>query len=122
MWGSLGDIAFKLLKTPESLQIAEKAKYATISIFGQKDKLHFTGLETKKVNLSFMLNISFCKPEEEIQKLRKLKDEAKAENLIIGDENLGKFVITELKTNISKTAPTGQIITANIEIELSEVE
>ena len=121
MWGSFGDITFKLLDTPETLQIEEKAKYATISIFGQKDKLHFTGFETKKVNLSFLLNISFCNPSEEIQKLRKLKDEKKAENLIIGDENLGKFVITELKTQITKTTPNGQIITAKIELNLSEV-
>jgi len=62
MWGSFGDIAFKLLKTPESLQIEEKAKYATISIFGEKDKLHFTGLEARKVNLSFLLSSSFCNP------------------------------------------------------------
>lgn len=120
MWGSLGDIVFQLLKTPETFQIEEKAKFATISIFGQKDKLHFTGFEAKKISLSFLLNSTFCSPTEELGKLQRLKDEIKAENLIIGDENYGKFVIEQIRTEILRTAPNGQIIAARVEISLKE--
>ncbi|WP_457641870.1 phage tail protein [Persephonella sp.] len=121
MWGSFGDITFQLLNTPEVVSIEEKAKYSTLAVFGQKERLHFTGFETKKVNFSFLLNIAFCSPSEEIKKLQKLKDEIKAENLIIGDENYGKFIIEGIKTEILKTTPNGQILSAKVEISLNEV-
>ena len=120
MWGSFGDIVFQLLKTPETFQIEEKAKFATISIFGQKDKLHFIGFEAKKISLSFLLNSTFCSPTEELRKLQRLKDEIKAENLIVGDENYGEFVIEQIRAEILRTAPNGQIIAARVEISLKE--
>ena len=120
MWGSFGDIVFQLLKTPETFQIEEKGRFATVSVFGQKDKLHFIGFETKKINFSFLLNSAFCNPSEEIKKLQKLKDEIKAENLIIGDENYGEFVIEQIKTEILRTTPKGQIIAARVEVSLKE--
>jgi len=122
MWGSFGDIVFKLAKTPGNISITEKAKFAKIEIFGKKTKLHFTGFEENKIDLSIFLNISFCNPKEEIEKLEKLKEEAKAQKLIIGDENLGNFVIEEMKTDILKTSPKGQILSAQIEIKLAEGE
>lgn len=120
MWGSLGDIVFSLLKAPETIEIEEKAKFAKISIFKSKEKLHFTGLEANSIRLSIFFDISFCNPKEEIEKIRQLKNEAKAENLTIGDINYGKFVIQDFKTSIIKTFPNGQIMSARLEITLIE--
>jgi len=86
----------------------------------QKDKLHFIGFEAKKINFSFLLSSAFCSPSEEIKKLQKLRDEIRAENLIIGDENYGEFVVEQIKTEILRTASNGQIIAARVEVSLKE--
>lgn len=119
MWGSFGDIIFKILQTPETISIEEKTKLARIEIFGKKNRLHFTGHEEDKIELSIYLNISFCNPKEEIQKLRDLKDKAVPQRLIIGDENYGKYVIEEMKTEILSTLATGEILSAKVNIKLS---
>jgi len=121
MWGSFGDITFQLLKTPESIQVEDKNKFAKISIFGRKEKNHFIGSESRKINLSFFFSSNFCNPKEEIEKLNVYKEKLIAENLIIGNENYGKFTIESLQTQILHTLPNGKILTARVNVLLTEV-
>ncbi len=121
MWGSFGKIAFKTTQTPETIEINQKAKYAKVALYGQKEKLHFTGFEPNQVKLTLTLNASFCKPDEEIKKLEELKNKKEVHPLMIGDVNLGNYVIQEIKTDITKTLPNGKILIANVELTLLEV-
>lgn len=121
MWGSLGKIVFKTTQTPENIEINQKAKYAKIALFGQKEKIHFTGFEPNQISLKLTFNIAFCKPEEEIKKLQEAKSKRQVNPLIIGNTNLGNYTIQDLKIEYLHTLPNGKIQVANVELTLIEV-
>jgi len=120
MWGKLGEVIFQLLKTPESLNRSSKAKYARISIFGEKEKLHFTGLEPEQVEMSIKFHYSFCNPADEVKKLKEYLEKGESHLLIIGDYIKGRFVIEELREKSGRTDKYGNQLQILVNLILKE--
>jgi len=120
MWGKFGEVVFQLLKTPETLNRSGRAKFARISLFAEKEKLHFTGLEPETVELSIRFHHSFCNPLEEVEKLREYLQEAESQLLIVGDYIKGKFVIEELREQSGRTAKNGNPLEILVNLTLRE--
>ena len=120
MWGKLGEVIFQLLKTPETLNRSSRAKYARISIFGEKEKLHFTGLEPETVELSIKFHHSFCNPADEVTKLKEYLEKGESYVLIIGDYIKGKFVIEELREESGRTDKRGNPLQILVNLILKE--
>ena len=120
MWGKFGEVVFQLLKTPEVLNRSSRAKFARISLFAEKEKLHFTGLEPEIVELSIRFHHSFCNPAEEVEKLREYLQEGKSYLLIVGDYVKGKFVIEELREQSGRTDKRGNPLQILVDLSLRE--
>ena len=120
MWGKLGEVIFQLLKTPETLNRSSRAKYARISIFGEKEKLHFTGLEPEQIEMSIKFHHSFCNPAAEVEKLREYLERGESYVLIIGDYIKGKFVIEELREESGRTDKHGNPLQILVNLILKE--
>ena len=120
MWGKFGEVTFKLLKTPEALNRSSRAKFARISLFGEKEKLHFTGLEPETVELSIKFHSSFCNPLEEVETLRKYLQSGESHILIVGDYVKGKFVIEGLREESGRTDKRGNPLQILVNLTLKE--
>ena len=120
MWGKFGNVTFQLLKTPEILNRSSRAKFARISLFGEKEKLHFTGLEPETVELSIKFHSSFCNPAEEVETLRKYLQSGESHVLIVGDYVKGKFVIEELREESGRTDKRGNPLQILVNLTLKE--
>ncbi len=120
MWGKFGDVIFQLLKTPETLNRSSRAKFARISLFGEKEKLHFTGLEPETVELSIKLHSSFCNPAEEVEVLRGYLKNAESQFLIVGDYIKGRFVIEGIQEETRTTDKRGNPLQILINLTLKE--
>jgi phage protein U len=120
MWGKFGEVTFELLKTPEALNRSSRAKFARISLFGEKEKLHFTGLEPETVELSVKFHSSFCNPLEEVETLRKYLQSGESHILIVGDYVKGKFVIEGLREESGRTDKRGNPLQILVNLTLKE--
>ncbi len=120
MWGKFGEVTFELLKTPEALNRSSRAKFARISLFGEKEKLHFTGLESETVELSVKFHSSFCNPLEEVETLRKYLQSGESHILIVGDYVKGKFVIEGLREESGRTDKRGNPLQILVNLTLKE--
>ena len=120
MWGKFGEVTFELLKTPEALNRSSRAKFARISLFGEKEKLHFTGLEPETVELSIKFHSSFCNPLEEVETLRKYLQSGENHILIVGDYVKGKFVIEGLREESGRTDKRGNPLQILVNLTLKE--
>ena len=120
MWGKFGEVVFQLLKTPETLNRSSRAKFARISLFAEKEKLHFTGLEPETVELSIRFHYSFCNPVEEVEELKEYLQEGESHLLIVGDYIKGKFVIEELREQSGRTGRNGNPLQILVDLTLKE--
>ncbi|SMO74528.1 Phage protein U [Balnearium lithotrophicum] len=120
MWGKFGEVIFQLVKTPQSLNRLNRAKFSRISIFKEKEKLHFTGLEPEQVEMSINFHYSFCNPAKEVEKLKEYLEKGESYLLIIGDYVKGKFVIEELREEVERTDKNGNPLKILVNLILRE--
>jgi len=88
--------------------------------FGEKEKLHFTGLEPETVELSIKFHSSFCNPLEEVETLRKYLQSGESHILIVGDYVKGKFVIEGLREESGRTDKRGNPLQILVNLTLKE--
>jgi hypothetical protein len=67
--------------------------------------------------------ISFgVKPSTEIRRLRELCEAGVAHRLILGGENFGKYLLTEMQENWLRGGPAGEPIVAEASLVLKEYQ
>ncbi|MDM7320225.1 MAG: phage tail protein [Fervidobacterium sp.] len=120
MYAQLGDIKFELITYYNSLEESLSVNYAEHNVIEGKPRLQFIGdnLETIKISLNF--HASFCKPEEELKKLKEAMLKHEALPFVFGNGLFkGKYVITELTGTQIQTFKDGTVmsITANITLK-----
>ena len=120
MWGKFGEVIFRLAKTPKTLNRIGRAKFSRISIFGEKEKLHFTGIEPEQVEMSIDLHYSFCNPSKEVEKLKQYLEKGESYFLIVGDYVRGKFVIEEVREEVERTDKNGNPLKILVNLILRE--
>jgi len=120
MWGKFGNVVFQLLKTPETVNRSNRAKFARISLFAEKEKLHFTGIEPEQVEMSIKFHYSFCNPTDEVKKLKEYLEKGESHLLIIGDYVKGRFVMEELREESGRTDKYGNPLQILVNLILKE--
>ena len=120
MWGKFGNVIFQLNNTPETLQLSSRAKLTRISLFGEKEKLHFTGLEADTLEISIKLHSSFCNPAEESALLKEYLQGGKSFPLIIGDYIKGKYVLEAMREEVKRTDKRGNPLLLVLNLTLIE--
>ena len=123
--GSFGKIVFevsdKKIKTPSRLEKKLCMRLAEHEIAYAKSKLEVLGEGlgevTLKVKFSAELGVN---PKNELKALEELFAKGEAQPLMLGDENLGKYVIEELRMIITRTDDKGRIFSAEVEMRLKE--
>lgn len=122
MWGSLGDIVFKAVKTPdkESFKRKKKYNYAEIDTY-RKPKLQYLGEKLEEIEFE----IKFVKteemdPEEELDKLYQEAEKGKPLDLSIGNHIKGKFVITDIEETLKATDSKGNLAIVYVKLKLKE--
>lgn len=89
--GTLGSVVFetssKTVKTFRDYKRNCSARIGTHEIIGRKPVLEFLGPGIETVTFSVLLNSALgVKPEEEIEKLRKIRDEGQVVHLIMNNK------------------------------------
>ncbi len=122
MFAQLGDdIKFELLSSFNSLTQTNSYNYAKQERINNKPTLQFLGENLQEINIKLYLNISFCEPDEEIQKIKDAAKNATPLNFIKGNgEYIGIFVIEEISKSTEQTSEDGSLLSAQIELRLLE--
>ena len=119
MWGSLGDIVFQLLKTPNKLRTTNRYRLPVLTPVRGNPFVQYTGDDPQEIELSILFHSSFCSPEEEIERLKALKGLKLP--LVIGNQKWGDFAIEEIRTEVRETTKDGELISVEVSLKLKEV-
>jgi len=119
MWGSLGDVVFRLAKTPKRMHFSDRSRLPVLTPVRGKSIVQYTGDEPLEIELSILFHASFCDPKEEIEKLRSLKGLRLP--LVINGEKWGDFAIEELSGELRSTTAGGKLISVEVTLRLKEV-
>jgi len=119
MWGSLGDVVFQLLKTPNKLRTTNRFRLPVLTPVKGSPFVQYTGDDPQEIELSILFHSTFCTPEEEIEKLKTLKGVKLP--LVIANRKWGDFAIEELRVEVRETTKNGELISAEVSLKLKEV-
>lgn len=125
--GSLGGIKFntsmRRVLTFHNYSRSGQAKFSTHDIIGKKSRLEYTGLDPEELTIEIQLMAGLrSKPEEELKKLRKMRDDGEVVSFIIGSKPVSqnKWVIQGLSEAVLYWGPKGKISYATVNVTLKE--
>jgi len=123
--GSFGKVVFevsdKRIKTPTRLEKRLYMRLAEHEIAYTKNKLEVLGEGLSEVTLRIRFSVELgVNPKEELKTLEELLTQGEAQILMLGDENLGKYVIEEIRERVVRTDNKGNVLSAEVEIRLRE--
>jgi len=123
--GNFGKVVFevsdKRIRTPARLEKRLYKRLAEHEIAYAKNKLEVLGEGLSEVTLRVKFSVELgVNPKEELKTLEDLFTQGEAQPLMLGDENLGKYVIEELRETIVRTDNKGNILSAEVEMRLKE--
>ncbi len=125
--GTLGDIAFEVsaekVRTFDRLRRRGGARFATHDVLGKKPVKEFIGPGLESIGFSMFFSVSAgLNPQNEIKKLRELRDKGVPLELVIGgaavSENL--WVIEEVSEDWGPVDNKGNLLFARVDVDLQE--
>lgn len=121
MFAQLGDIKFELITYFNGLNETVSYNYAQHERIENKPIIQFLGKNLVEESLKLNFHRSFCIPEDEIQKLIEVADNATPLKFIKGNgEYIGVFVIEEIGKAVEQASPLGDLMSIQIDIRLKE--
>lgn len=121
MLASLGTIQFDGLKSFSSWSEDQEVAIVEHSLIGRAPLLEGTGLGLKNLSLSIYLHAEFCKPEEEINKLRTALTTFEILPLLLGNGKLvGEFVLQQMSVTRTQMDKEGNTFAATVSLTLKE--
>ena len=121
MFAQLGNIQFELITYFNGLSENHSYNYAQHERINQKPLLQFLGLDLQEQDIRLNFHTSFCKPEEEIQKLKRVADRGTPLKFIKGNgDYVGIFVITEIGSMIEQASAEGDLMSVQVDLKLRE--
>lgn len=125
--GTLGDIVFEVsrekVRTFDDLRRRGSGRWAVHDVVGKKPVKEFIGPGLEKIRFSIQLSVALgINPLDEINKLRDLRDKGEPQDLVIGGAPVGEnlWVIEEISEDWKKLDNRGNILFAEVDIELEE--
>lgn len=121
MFAQLGDIKFEVLTAFTDYSIKKESNYAEHARIDGKPGLQFTGEKLDTVSFKIKLHHLIAVPEDEINKLNVARSNGQILPLVWGSGDYeGDFVIVSINVSRSRCNDQGDIMEAEIEIQLLE--
>lgn len=121
MYAQLGDIKFELITYWRGLSASWGTQYAQHDAIEGKPKLQWIGDSLEQITIKLNFHTDFCKPKEEMQKLKEAMQKHEALDFVFGNgEYKGKFVIEEISSEVIQTFNDAEIIAVEAEVKLKE--
>jgi phage protein U len=125
--GSFGQVLFQVseevLSVVSNVQRKTVAKVEEHQVVGAKPRLEFIApilcVTTFKVFWNCLFGVN---PRDEIRTLRELCEKGAAQRLILGGENFGKYVLTEVAETWNRCGPDGAPMTAEASLTFKEYQ
>lgn len=121
MFAQLGDIKFELITYFNGLNETTSYNYVQHERIENKPLLQFMGKNLQEESIKLNFHKTFCKPEEELKKLKNVADKAAPLKFIKGNgEYVGVFVIQEIQQTTEQASPEGNLVSIQVELRLLE--
>lgn len=125
--GSFGDVVFEVsrdkVKTFDEFKRSGSARWASHEIINKKQVMEFLGPGIETITFSIYLSSGLgVNPEEELKKIRKMRDEGTPKPLIIADNMVGEnnWVLKSLDESSSKFDSKGNALVVVVNLTLDE--
>lgn len=129
MIGSFGEVNFlvdptnRKIRTFDDFQRTTAGRWGEHAVLGKKPILQFIGPGLDTISFNMHFNVAYgLKPRDELDRLVTMERSGKPFTLTIGDKGLGvyKWVITSLTEQFRTVDNKGNILAADVQIELKE--
>jgi len=123
--GSFGPVVFQVSEEVLSLVKDVRRKTAARTeehqVVGAKPRLEFLSPELAETSFKVFWHRAFgVNPRAELQRLRVLCEAGAAQRLILGGENFGKHMLTEVSESWLRSGPDGAPLVAEASLTLKE--
>lgn len=123
--GSLGELPFvcsmEKVRTFSDLSRELSVRWAKHDLIGQKPVLEFIGEDLNAVSLKMRFDVSLgIAPKDGLDRLKRMMDNKLYKTLIIGGENLGRYVIESISEERKYHAGDGLCLVAEATVNLTE--
>lgn len=123
--GSFGSLAFicseKKVRTFSDLSRELAVRWAKHDLIGQKPVLEWVGEDLSSVSLKVRFDVSLgTVPKDGLDHLKRMMEDGLAKTLIIGGENLGRYVIESIAEERRFHAGDGACLVAEATLNLTE--
>lgn len=123
--GSLGQLPFRCsadqVRTFRDLTRTLSARWAEHAVIGQKPMLEFIGPGLATASLTLFFDVSLgIKPEEGLQRLQRMLENKLYKTLIVGGEELGRYVIENISETRKHHTGQGVCLSAEATVQLKE--
>ena len=123
--GSLGELPFvcsmEKVRTFSDLSRELSVRWAKHDLIGQKPVLEFVGEGLNAVSLKMRFDVSLgIAPKDGLDRLKRMMDNKLYKTLIIGGENLGRYVIESISEERKYHAGDGLCLVAEATVNLTE--
>ena len=123
--GSLGELPFVCsmdkVRTFSGLERELSVRWAKHDLLGQKPVLEYVGGELNTVSLKIRFDVSLgIAPKDGLDRLKRMMENKLYKTLIIGGENLGRYVIESISEERRFHAGDGVCLVAEATLNLTE--
>lgn len=123
--GSFGSIPFVVssmgTRTFRDLERRRGLRHARHEVLDGRPRLQTLGRDLAEVNLRMRLDTAFLKaPAKELERLEECLSEAEEQPLIVGNVNLGTFVLVELSESWKQTSGKGEPLVVELQAKFME--
>lgn len=121
MFSSIGDIVFQGLYSPTGLSTGRKASYAEHARVGRTPRLQWTGQELQVIDLTLLLDVSFCNPAREIDRFEAYRNNQEIVPYVSGTGRLvGEYVVTDVQITAKHAFADGTLQQVDMRVQLKE--
>jgi phage protein U len=123
--GSFGPVVFevseKQLALVRDVRRKTAARVEEHQVAGAKPRLEFLSSELDETTFTVFWSRAFgLSPQTEIRRLREMCQQGAAQRLILGGENFGRYLLTQLEEKWLRGGPAGAPLVAEAALTLKE--
>lgn len=125
MIGSFAGISFSVsesrVQTFRELTRETASRWNTHEVIGAKPKQEFLGPDLDSMNFSMTLSAwRGVSPLQMAQRLRQFCGDGEVDNLIIGGQNFGEYLIESVSETYNVVNNRGEVVQASVDVSLKE--
>jgi hypothetical protein len=121
MFAAFGPISFAVIASPTKQEIEKKYNFIPLKVIGAAPILQWIYDDLRIMQMSISFHQLWCNPQTCIDALNTFADYHQPQLFVYGNnQNLGQFVISNVRTRYKWQADDGTIILAEMDLELTE--